>query len=108
MFKLVLEKEKEPEIKLPICWIIEKVREFQKNIYFCFTDYTKAFVRITVNCGKFLKRWEDQTTLPGSWEICIRVKKQQSEPDMEQQAGSKLGKGYIKAVYCHCAYLTYM
>ena len=45
-----------------ICWIIKKAREFQKNIYFCFIDYTKAFVWITTNCGKFLKRWEYQTT----------------------------------------------
>ena len=45
-----------------ICWIIEKAREFQENIYFCFTDYTKAFVWIITNCGKFLKRWEFQTT----------------------------------------------
>ena len=43
-------------------WIIEKAREFQKNIYFCFLDYAKAFVWITINCGKFLKRWEYQTT----------------------------------------------
>ena len=46
-----------------IHWIIEIAREFQKNIYFCFTDYTKAFVWITTNCGKFLKRWKYQTTL---------------------------------------------
>ena len=57
-----------------ICWIIEKTREFQKNIYFCFIDYTKALtVWITTNCGKFLKRWEYQTTLPVSWEICMQV-----------------------------------
>ena len=43
MFKLDLEKAEEPEIKLPICWIIEKAREFQKSIYFCFIDYAKAF-----------------------------------------------------------------
>ena len=46
-----------------IHWIIEKVREFQKNIYFCFIDHAKAFVWITINCGKFLKIWEYQTTL---------------------------------------------
>ena len=86
---------------------MEKAREFQKNIYFCFIDYAKAFVWITTNCGKF-KRREYQTTLPASWEICMQVKKQQLEPDMEQQTGSKLGKEYIKAVYCHPAYLTYM
>ena len=53
-------------------------------------------------------RWENQTSLPASWEICMQVKKQQLEPDVEQQTGSKLGKEYIKAVYCHPAYLTYM
>ena len=58
---------------------------------------------ITENCGKFLKRWEYQTILPVSWETCIQVKKKQLELDMEQ-----LGKEYIKAVYCHPAYLTYM
>ena len=63
---------------------------------------------ITTNCGKFLKRWEYQTTLPVSWDFCVQVKKQQLELDMEQQTGSKLGKEYVKAVYCHPAYLTYM
>ena len=75
MFKLELEKAEEPEIN-NIRWIIEKAREFQKNIYFCFIDYTKAFVWITTNSGKFLKRWEYQTTWPASWEICMQVKKQ--------------------------------
>ena len=65
-------------------------------------------VWITAKCEKFLKRWEYQTTLPASWEICIQVKKQQLEPDMEQWTGSKLRKEYVKAVYCHPAYLTYM
>ena len=91
-----------------VYWIIEKAREFQKNIYFCFTDYTKAFVWITTSCGKFLKRWEYQTTLPASCEICTQVKKQQLELDMEEQTDSKLRKEYIKAVYCHPAYLTSM
>ena len=63
MFKLVLEKAEEPEVKLPpILWIMEKAREFQENIYFCFIDYAKDFVWITVKCGKFFKRWEYQTT----------------------------------------------
>ena len=57
---------------------------------------------------KILQRWEYQTTLPASWEICMQVKKQQLKPDMEQRTGSKLGKEYIKAVYCHSAYLIYM
>ena len=65
-------------------------------------------VWITTNCGKFLKRWEYQTTLPAFWEICTQAKKQQLELDMEQQTGSKLGKEYIRAVYCHSAYLTSM
>ena len=91
-----------------ICWIMEKAREFQKNICFCFTDYAKDFVWITTNCGKFLKRWEYQTTLSASWETDMQVKKQQLELDMEQQTCSKLGKEYIKAVYCHPAYLTSM
>ena len=90
-----------------IHWIIEKARDFQKSIYLCFIGYAKALtVWITTNCGKFLKRY--QTTLPASWEICMQVKKQQLELDMEQQTGSKLGKEYINAVYCHPAYLTYM
>ena len=91
-----------------IPWIIEKAREFQKNIYFCFTDYTKAFDCVDSNCRKFLKRWEYQTIWPASWEICMQVKKQQLEPDMEQQTGSKLGKEYVKTVYRHPTYLTCM
>ena len=64
-------------------------------------------VWITTNCGKFFKRWEYQTTWPASWEICMQVRKQQLEPDMEQQTGSKWGKEYVKAVY-YPAHLTYM
>ena len=60
------------------------------------------------NCGKFLNRWEYQTTLPASCETCLQVKKQQLELDMEQWTGSKLGKEYVKAVYCHPAHFTYM
>ena len=56
-------------------------------------------VWITADCGKFFKSWEHQTTLPPSWEICMQVKKQQLETDMEQKTGSKLGKEYVKAVY---------
>ena len=60
------------------------------------------------NYGKFLRRWEYQTTWPASWETCVQVKRQQLEPDMEQWNGSKLGKEYDKTVYCHPAYLTDM
>ena len=72
-----------------IRWIMDKAREFQKNIYFCFIGYTKASMWTTINCGKFLKRWEYQTTWPASWETYMQVRKQQLELDMEQQAGSK-------------------
>ena len=64
-----------------IHWVIKKVREFQKNIYFCFIDMPKPLtVWITTSCGKFFKRWDlllDQTTLPASWETCMQVEKQQ-------------------------------
>ena len=65
MYNLNLEKAEEPEIKLPtsfVCWMLEKARDFQKNIYFCLIDYAEDFVWITTNCGKFFKRWEYQTT----------------------------------------------
>ena len=92
-----------------IHWNIEKAREFQKNIYFCFIDYAKAFDCVDHNkLWKILKDKEYQTTWPASWEICMQVEKQHLELDMEQWTGSKLGKEYVKAVYCHPAYLTYM
>ena len=91
MFKLVLEKAEETQIKLPTsAGSMKKAREFQKNSYFCFIDYAKALtVWITLNCGKFWKRWEYQTTWPASWETYMQVRKQQLELDMEQQTGSK-------------------
>ena len=73
-----------------IPWITEKAREFEKNIYFFLLTMPKPLtVWITINCGKFLKRWEYQTTWPASWETCMQVKKQQLELDMKQQTGSK-------------------
>ena len=73
-----------------ICFIIEKAKEFQKNIYFCFIDYTKAFDCVDHNkLWKILQRWEYQTTWPTSWETYMQVRKQQLELDMEQQASSK-------------------
>ena len=87
--------------------IVEKAREFQKNIYFHFTNYTKAYDYVHHNkLWKSLKDMGYQNTLRASWEICIQVKKQQVEPDMKKMTGSKLGKEYNKAVYCHPAYLT--
>ena len=92
-----------------IGWIIEKIREFQKDIYSALLTTPRPLtVCITTTCGKFLKRWEYQTTWPASWEICMQVRKQQFELDMEQWTGSKEGKDYVKAVYCHPSYLTYM
>ena len=92
-----------------IRWVIEKTREFQKNIYFYFIDYAKAFDCVDHNnYGEFSKRWEYQTTWLTSWEICMQVRKQQLELDLEQQTGSKYEKEYVKATYCHPAYLTYM
>ena len=80
--------------------IIEKAREFQKNIYLCFIDYFKTFDSVDKKkLWKILKRWKYQTTLSVSWETSMQVKKQQLGPDMEQRTGSKLGKEYFKAVY---------
>ena len=110
MFKLDLEKAKEPEIKLPISVRLLKKQESSRKTFASalLTTPKPLTVWITANRGKFLKRWEFQTTLSASWEICMQVKMQQLEQDMEQQTGAKLGKEYIKAVYCHPAYLTYM
>ena len=92
-----------------ICWIIEKQENSRKISTSASLTMPKPLtVWITTNCGKFYKKWEYQTTWSASWEICMQVKKQQLEPDMEQQTGSKSGKEYVKAVYCHPAYLTYM
>ena len=89
MFNLDLEKTEDRDQIANIHWIIKKARESPNNIYLCFPDYTKPLtVWITTNYGKFFKRWECQTILPASWEICMLVKKQQLELDMEQQTGS--------------------
>ena len=85
-----------------IHWIIEKAREFQKNIYFCFIDYAKAFDCVDHNkMWKILKEMGVPGHWPASWEICMQVKKQQLEPDMEKWTGSKLGKEYVK-VFSPC------
>jgi len=104
MFKLVLEKTEEPDQIANICWIIKKGRELQKNIYFCFIDYTKAF-----DCVDHNKLWKilKEMGIPDHL-THVQVRKQQLELDMEQQTGSKQGKEYVKAVYCHPAYWTYM
>ena len=92
-----------------IHWIIEKAKELQKiSTSASLTMQKPLTMKITSNYEKFFKRWIYQTTLPVSYETCMQVKKQQLEPYMEQQTGLKLGKEYIKAVYCHPAYLTYI
>ena len=108
MYKLDLEKAEEPEIKLPTSIRSSKKQESSRktSTSALLTMPKPLTVWIMTNCGKFLKRWEYQTTWHASWEICMQVKKQQLELGMEQQIGSKSGKEYAKAVYCHRAYLT--
>ena len=88
------------------CWIIEKPTEFQKNIYFFFTDYTKTFDCVDHKLWKILK----EMGIPNQLTCLLRnlYAGQEFEQDMEQQTGSKEEKEYIKAVYCHPDYLTYM
>ena len=94
MFKLVLEKAEEPEIKLPTSAGSSKKQEIsmKTSISALLTMLKPLTVWIKTNCGKFWKRWEYQNTWPASWEICMQVKKQQLELDMEPQTGSKSGK----------------
>ena len=110
MFKLDLEKAEEPEIKLPVSVeSLKKQESSRKTSTSALLTMPKPLtVWITTNSGKLWKRREYQTTWPASWEICMQVKRQQLEPDMEQQTGYKSGKEFVKAVYCHPAYLTYM
>ena len=110
MFKLDLEKAKETTDQIAnICWTIEKAREFQKNIYFCFIDYAKAF-----GCVDHNKLWEilQEMGIPDHLTCLLRNlyagQEGTLEHDMEQHTGSKSGKEYVKAVHCHPAYLTYM
>ena len=86
----------------------QKKQENSRKTPASLTMLKPLMVWITTNCGKFWKRWEFQTILPASWETCMQVRKQQLEPYMEQWTGTKLGKEYIKAVYCLVAYLSYM
>ena len=91
MFKLGIEKAEEPEIKLPTSTGSSKKKEISRktSISALLTMPKPLTVWITTNCGKFLKRWEYQTIWPASWEICMRVRKQQLELDMEQHTGFK-------------------
>ena len=102
--------EEEPELKLPTsAGSLRKQESSRKTSTSALLTMSKPLtVWITINCGKFFKTWEYHPTLPASWEICMQVKKQQLELDMEEQTGSKSGKEYVKAIYCHLSYLTYM
>ena len=109
MFMLVLENPGNQRSNCQHRWIIKKAREFQKNIYFCFIDYAKVFAYVDHNkLWKILK----EMGLPGHLTILLKnllqVKKQQLELNMEKWTGSKLGKEYVKAVYCHPVCLTYL
>ena len=108
MFKLDLENAEEPEIRLLASPGSQKKQENYSKISNSASSTTlkPLTVSITTNCGKFFKRWEHDTTWPASWGTCLKVNKQQSELDMEQRTGSKLGREHVKAVYCHPAYLT--
>ena len=107
---LVLEKAEELEINLPTSAGSSKKQESSRktSISALLTIPKPLTVWVTINCGKFWKRWEYQTTWPASWETFMQIRKQQSELDMEQQTDSKYEKEYAKAAYCHPAYLTYM
>ena len=108
IYKLDLQKAEEPEIKMPTSVRSQKKLENSRKTSGSLTTLKTLTVWITTNCGKFLKRWKYQIILPISWEAFMQVKKQQWELDMEQRTDSKLGKEYVKVVYCHPAYLTYM
>ena len=110
IYKLDLEKAEEPGIKLLTFTGPQTKQENSRktSISASLTMLKPLTAWITTNCGKFLKQSEYQTTLPVSWETCVQDKKQQLELDMEQWTDSKLGKEYIKTVYCHLAYLTYI
>ena len=110
MFKLDLEKAEEPEIRLPtFVGSLKKQESSRKTFTSALLTMPKPLtVWITINCGKFFKRREYQTTWPASWDIYMQVKKQELEIDIEKQTSSKLGKEYVKTVYHHPAYLTYM
>ena len=98
MFKLALEKAEEPEVKLPTsAESLKKQKSSRKTFTSALLTMAKLWLCGSQETGKFWKRWEYQTSRPASWEICMKVKKQQLELDLEQQTGSKLGKEYIEA-----------
>ena len=110
IFKLDFKKAEEPEIKLPTsCWIIAKAREFEKNIYFCFIDYAKAF-----DCVDHSKLWKilQEMGLPDHLTYLLRNLYAGQEATVRTGHGTtdwfQIGKGVRQAVYCHPAYLNSM
>ena len=102
-------KAEEPEIKLPTSVGSSKSkRVLEKHLLLLYWIHQSLWLCGSQQIVENFKRWEHQITLPASWEICMQVKKQQLGPEMEKWTGSKLGKEYVKAVYCHPAYLTSM
>ena len=109
-FQLGLEKEEEPEIKLPTFTISQRKLGNSRETSISVSSSTPKplTVWILINFGKLLKRWEYQTILPVSWETCMQVKKQQLEPSVKQLIGLRLRKEYDRAVCCHPVCLIYM
>ena len=107
MYKLGLEKQRNQKSNCQHSLNHRKSKGIPETEFFCFIDYTKVSLYGSQQTGNFRKIWEYQTTLPASWKTCVQVKTQHLELDMEQQSDSKLGKGYIKAIYCHLPHLTF-
>ena len=109
MFKLDLERQRHQRSNCQHPLDHRKSKRVpEKHVSAVLTSPKPLTVWITANCGKLLKRWKYQITLPANWKTCMQVKKQQLELDKEKQTGSKLCKEYIMSLYCHIAYLTYM
>ena len=109
MSKLDFKNAEEPEIKLsPSTGSLKRQQSSRKTSTSGSLSMLTLWLCGSQQTGKLLKRLEYQTTLPTSWEICMQVRKQQLEPDMDPQTGSQSGNKYVKTVYCHPAYLTYM
>ena len=113
MLKLDWEKAEEPEVKLPTSTGSLKKQESSKKtsisaLLTCQSLWLCGSQQTVENSQRDFKNLKLKTTWSASWEIFMQVRKQQLELDMEQQTSSKLGKEYVKAVYCHSAYLTYM
>ena len=108
MFKLDLEKAEEPEIKLPMSAGSPEKQESSRKTSISALLTAPKHLTVWITTMENSERWECQTTLPASWKMCMQVKKQQLKLETEQKTGSKLEKEYVKVVYCHPAYLTYM